>query len=320
VKGQLADFANFVVLLGLFSGTPIVLHAAGLNGPNLDLSTESPSYLAAPDEIQDKDPSPIADFFAHWSDRVDQARATQPHWETPLATPTPRLTQEVVGNILLERLGNGADLYNFGGGKGLDLIPTVTNQISFYTPPYEVRTEPDAAHGIGDWPFFLIKQRLVSANEENGNYIITAFVSGQAPIGDKSFTNNAYVVTPTLAAGKGWGRFNVQASFAVPVPLEFEEKIGTQLASNVTLQYHLWKYFWPEFEFNDTYWFDGERGGKDQLFVTPGIIFGPFPMSQRVKLNFGVGYQVAILPTKLTLEPLTPMFDHSVLFTTRIDF
>jgi hypothetical protein len=320
MRGQLTDFAHFVVLLGLFSGTPIVVHAANLNGPNLDLSTESPSYLAAPVELQDQDPSPIADFFAHWSDRVDQARATQPHWETPLATSTPRLTQEVVGNILLERLGNGADLYNFGGGKGLDLIPTVTNQISFYTPPYEVRTEPDAAHGIGDWPFFLIKQRLVSANEENGNYIITAFVSGQAPIGDKPFTNNAYVVTPTLAAGKGWGRFNIQASFAVPVPLEFEEKIGTQLASNVTLQYHLWKYFWPEFEFNDTYWFDGERGGKDQLFVTPGIIFGPFPMSQRVKLNFGVGYQVAILPTKLTLEPLTPMFDHSVLFTTRIDF
>jgi hypothetical protein len=320
MKDQLTDFAHFVVLLGLFSGTPIVVHAADLNGPNLDLSTESPSYLAAPDELQDQDPSPIADFFAHWSDRVDQARATQPHWETPLATSTARLTQEVVGNILLERLGNGADLYNFGGGKGLDLIPTVTNQISFYTPPYEVRTEPDAAHGIGDWPFFLIKQRLVSANEENGNYIVTAFVSGQAPIGDKAFTNNAYVVTPTLAAGKGWGRFNIQASFAVPVPLEFEEKIGTQLATNVTLQYHLWKYFWPEFEFNDTYWFDGERGGKDQLFVTPGIIFGPFPMSQRVKLNFGVGYQVAILPTKLTLEPLTPMFDHSVLFTTRIDF
>jgi hypothetical protein len=40
-------------------------------------------------------------------------------------------------------------------------------------------------------------------------------------------------------------------------------------------------------------------------------------MSQRVKLNFGVGYQVAVLPTKLTLEPLTPMFDHSVLFTAR---
>lgn len=50
---------------------------------------------------------------------------------------------------------------------------------------------------------------------------------GQASIGDKPFTNNAYAVTPTLAAGKGWGRFNIQASFAVPVPLEFEEQIGT---------------------------------------------------------------------------------------------
>ena len=79
---------------------------------------------------------------------------------------------------------------------------------------------------------------------------------------------------PTLAAGKGWGRFDIQASFAVPVPVELESNIGTSLASNVALQYHPSKYFWPEFEFNDTYWFDGERGGKDQLFVTPRIIFG----------------------------------------------
>jgi hypothetical protein len=65
---------------------------------------------------------------------------------------------------------------------------------------------------------------------------------------------------------------------------------------------------------------DGERGGKNQLFLTSGILLGPYPVSKRVKLNFGVGYQVAVLPTKLTLEPLTPMFDHSVLLTGRIDF
>ncbi len=313
--------AELVLLLtALLSGEPMAVRAADLNELNLDLNTPSPSYLAGPNTLQSEDPSPIVDYFAHWSDRVEQARATQPHWETPLATSTPRLTQEVISNILLERLGNGEDLYNFGGGKGLDLIPTTTNQISLYSPPYEVRTEPRAAHGLGDWPFFLLKQRLVSANEENGNYIVTAFVSGQAPIGDVPFTNNAYVVTPTLAAGKGWGSFDIQASVAVPVPLEFENKIGTSLASNVALQYHVWKYFWPEFEFNDTYWFDGERAGKDQLFLTPGIVFGPFPVNQSIKLNFGVGYQFAILPTKLTLEPLTPMYDHSVLFTARVDF
>jgi hypothetical protein len=145
-------------------------------------------------------------------------------------------------------------------------------------------------------------------------------VSGQAPIGDEAFTNHAYVITPTLAAGKGWGNFDIQASVAVPVPVEFENKIGTSLASNLALQYHFAKYFWPEFEFNDTYWFDGERGGKDQLFLTPGIIFGPFPISQRAKLNFGVEVSVRCSPTKLTLEPLTPMYNHAVLFTSRMGF
>jgi hypothetical protein len=86
-------------------------------------------------------------------------------------------------------------------------------------PPYLDRTEGEPAHGLGDWPFFLIKQRLLSANEENGNYILTAFLAGQAPIGDNAFTNHAYVVTPTLAAGKAGGISISRRQSVYPSPL-----------------------------------------------------------------------------------------------------
>jgi hypothetical protein len=44
-------------------------------------------------------------------------------------------------------------------------------------PPYEERSGKSAAQGIGDYPFLLIKNRFVSANEENGNYVLTGFLA-----------------------------------------------------------------------------------------------------------------------------------------------
>ena len=76
MKTRTADaFAQFAVLVGLLSGAPIVAQAADLNGLNINLNTLEPSYLSAPNNPQSEDPPPIADYFAHWSDRVDQARA-----------------------------------------------------------------------------------------------------------------------------------------------------------------------------------------------------------------------------------------------------
>jgi hypothetical protein len=310
------------LVAGFLSGAPIASQAGEQAALNADIDTWSLSYLSAPDNLQSEATSPILDYFAHWSDRVDQAQASQPHWITPLATTTPRLEQEYRYDQLDDHLGNGANLDNFGNGKGLELIPTTTNEIILGVPGYIVRTDVEAAHGLADWPFLLVKQRLVSANEENGNYIVTVFLAGQAPTGAEPFTNHSYVITPTLAAGKGWGNFDIQATVGVPVPVEHENEIGTTLVSNVALQYHFLKYFWPEFEFNDTYWFDGPRAraGINQLFVTPGIIFGRFQISQRVKLIFGVGYQFAVLPSQQILHPLTPTFDHGVLWTARVTF
>lgn len=262
----------------------------------------------------------IADWFAHWEDRVHVAQASQPHWMTPLATVTPRLEQEVRYDQVGEQLGNGAAVNVFDGGKGLELIPTTSNEIILNAPPYLQRFNKKAASGFGDWPFLLVKQRLLSANEQSGNYILTAFFSVQAPVGIAAFSNNAWVLTPTLAAGKGWGRFDVQATVGVPVPLENEREIGVQVATNVALQYHLGELLWPELEFNSIYWADGPRAGKTQLFITPGVIVGRILLGHGYKLIVGGGYQIAVSP-KLTVTPvLTPLYKSAYLVTTRVAF
>jgi hypothetical protein len=263
--------------------------------------------------------NPISDYFDHWFDRVHAAQSSQPTWMTPIATVTPRLEEEFRFDSLGEQLGNGAHIDNFDGGKGLELIPTTTNEVLINLPPYQQRFVKTPAAGFNDWPFLTVKQRFVSANAENGDYIITGFLGVQAPTGIAKFTNDAWVITPTIAGGKGWGRFDVQSTLGAPIPLSHENTIGTSLVWNTAFQYHVAQVFWPEFEVNTTYWFDGLRAGKTQVFLTPGIIFGRFPVGP-VKLIAGVGYQVAVSPI-LTLKPaLTPVYNNAVIATFRVAF
>ncbi len=259
-------------------------------------------------------------YFARWFDRVRAAQASQPHWITPVATVTPRLEQEIRFDAGFQQLGNGTYIDNWGMGKGLELIPTETNEILINIPPYQDRTRKKPAEGFGDDPILVIKQRFSSANDQNGNYIVTGFLGLQAPTGITAFTNHAYVVTPTLAGGKGWGDFDIQATLGVALPLSHQSDIGVSEIGNAAFQYHASEALWPELELNATHWNSGPRAGKTQVFLTPGLILGRFPISGRAKLIVGAAYQVAVSP-KVTATPvLTPTYSHQLIVTTRLTF
>ncbi len=283
-------------------------------------STATSAMTPAPTPADPPAGNAISNYFAHWFDRVRQAQSSQPHWMTPLVTVTPRLEQEFRTDFYIESLGNGASVTSYSNGKGLELIPTTTNEVILNVPTYTERYNVKPASGWNDWPFILVKQRLLSANEENGNYIVTAFLSAQAPIGIRAFTNHAWVITPTIAGGKGWGNFDVQATVGVVIPTAYERTIGTSVATNVAFQYHFLKYFWPEFEVNWTWWADGLRGGKNQVFLTPGIIFGRFNLVGRVNAIVGFGYQSAVSPNLTKSPVLTPTYNHAWVVTSRITF
>jgi hypothetical protein len=280
-------------------------------------AADATAPIAAPSAPAD----PIFAYFAGWQDRVEAAQASQPHWMTPMTTVTPRLEQEYRFDLSQQYLQNGAQIDNYGGGKGLELIPTTTNEILINVPNFEHRANVKAATGFADGNFVTIKQRLLSANEENGNYILSAFLGFQAPTGITAFTNQpAWIVTPTLAGGFGWGDFDVQATMGYTLPTNNLHAVGTSLVSSATLQYHFGEYFWPEFALNDTQWTSGERAGRNQLLVGPGIVFGRFQIYKRVKLSFGISYQLAVVPDHAIAEPLTPTYNHALILSMRMTF
>jgi len=83
-------------------------------------------------------PSPaIVDYFRNWFVRVSKTQAEQPHWVTPLVTVTPRLEQELRYDQIWQSRPNGQTLTSFGGGKGLELIPTEQIEVILGIPAWQ---------------------------------------------------------------------------------------------------------------------------------------------------------------------------------------
>jgi hypothetical protein len=271
---------------------------------------------AAPCHAQDFG-SAIADYFINWFPRVTQIQSEQPHWVTPLVTVTPRLEEELRYDQLWQANKLGVATDNFGGSKGLELIPIQNTEVILGIPPWIAhnghieRGPDDASDGWGD-ETFLVKYRLLSANEDNGNYILTAFMGFLVPTGARGNSAGHAEFTPTIAGGKGFGDFDVQSTVGVTFPNGGEDRLGWPLAWNTAFQYHVLKYFWPEFETNYTWFAQGERTGQSQLFLTPGILFGRFPIHDRVGVTIGGGFQVAVTTH--------PAYNHAAILSARIPF
>ncbi len=231
-------------------------------------------------------------YFADWFSRVDKTKNEQPHWITPVATTTPRLEEEYRYDQVWQTNRKGITTDNYGGGKGLELIPADKLEVIVNVPPYLSHHNPEVRDGFGDVAF-LVKYRLLSANEEGGNYILTAFLGWSLPTGQ--YTNGARhaVITPTLAYGKGLGNFDLQGTFGVGLPTADTSLVGRTYAWNNTFQYRVFGKLWPEVELNSTFFQEGKNDGQKQNFVTPGLVLGRFPLWGRVGFTFGAGYQIA---------------------------
>ena len=260
-------------------------------------------------------------YVENWFDRVDAARASQPRWAAPLITTTPLLVERMRVDGYDQQVGNRAHLMNYGAGKGLELISTTTNEVFIALPPYQERSNLKPVDGFTDWQFLLIKQRLLSANEQDGNYVVTAYLAAQAPISIPAYTSNAYVVTPTLGGGKGFGDGVIQATSSLAVPTDHGQLLGTAWTSNVSFQYRMAKILWPEVELIWTHWLDGaQRGGQNQAFVTVGAVVGTIKLTDRLGVALGIGDQFAVGPVQQVKPVLTPTYRNNVIFSARMPF
>jgi hypothetical protein len=254
--------------------------------------------------------SPDSSWTGEWLARVSETQAAQPHWMTPLATVTPRLEQELRFDVLHEVTPAG-DVTNIDNGKGLELIPTHRTELLINAPPYLFHENPKTANGPGDVSF-TVKYRFFARNEKKGNAILTGFLAGSIPTGTYKNGSTSAIVTPTLAGGKGWGKFDFQSTLAGTFPANSVNTLGRTIASNTAFQYHPQRFLWPEAEINSTFWKGGANDGKKQTLVTPGLIFGRFPIHRRVAFVAGAGFQIATTHYH--------QYNHAVTATIRVPF
>ena len=238
------------------------------------------------------DGSAVSDLLGDWFEQVARTQAEQPHWVTPLVTVTPRLEQEWRSDVVSQSQPHGVSTLNYGNGKGLELIPTEHTEIILGVAAYVEHEHSKSRDGFGDVNF-LVKYRLLSANEEQGNYILTAFLGASAPTGNHDNSVRQAIFTPTLAFGKGWGPFDVQGTVAGQIPNGDVGRLGTPFVSNTAFQYLAAERVWPELEVNLTHWPNGDNAGNTQVFLTPGIVVARLPLWKRLGFTLGVGVQIA---------------------------
>jgi hypothetical protein len=230
-------------------------------------------------------------FLSDWFRRSSRAESEQPHWAAPMFTITPRLVQQFRYDTGWQSI-NGFTNANYGGSKGLELVPVDRIELYVSAPPYITHTKPGLVDGIGDMTF-LFKYRAAAGNPENGNYVVTAILSATVPTGTHFNGSTDASVSPTLALGKGWGNFDVQGTVGVTIPTGHTNILGTPVVLNATAQYHVMKYFWPEVEVNSTMWANGRNDGKKQVFLSPGLVVGKLRLWKRLGFAFGGGVQIA---------------------------
>jgi hypothetical protein len=302
VRGKPLHLIRMIIIVGV-----AVSIIALTSGRVRAQTSATPSLLSFP---------AVENYFTNWFARVTQIQSEQPHWVTPLVTITPRLEEEFRYDQFWQSQAHGVTTDNFGGSKGLELIPFQNTEFLLGVPAWiahngaiqhKISKKTSTSDGWAD-ETFLIKYRLLSANEDTGNYIVTAFMGFSAPTGDDGNSNRHGIFTPTIAMGKGFGDFDVQTTAGISLPDGGLQRLGMPVAWNTAFQYHVLKYLWPEFEVNYTWWPNGEREGQTQVFLTPGIIVGRIPIHDRVGLTVGAGYQVAVTN------------HHSVVLTGRIPF
>jgi hypothetical protein len=306
LEDQMLKRSTFIAFAGLaLTGTAVSLfgQAASL-APSARVL--NPAIAAVPlyaDAEPAAAPSHSGSFIERYQARVSATQAEQPHWITPLVLVTPRLEQEIRTDFVHQYNPKGFAVWNYGNGKGLELIPERHIELLMNVPPFFNRSNGEQ-DGFGDISL-VGKYRFYARNEEHGNAIVTAFLNGSIPTGKNANGSCCAVITPTLAVGKGFGHIDFTSTAGGTLPVTNAVGLGRSIVWNSVAQYHIAKegtarFFWPELESNATFYKGGSNDGKNTDFITPGLVIGRIPLSHdakgnpgRLGLTFGAGEQIA---------------------------
>jgi hypothetical protein len=87
---------------------------------------------------------------------------------------------------------------------------------------------------------------------------------------------------------------DIQTTLAAGLPASGTDVLGRTIVSNTAVNYRIKGIVWPMVELNATSWSGGALDGKQEVFVTPGLVVGSFPLAERLHLGLGAGVQIAV--------------------------
>jgi hypothetical protein len=234
-----------------------------------------------------------SDWVHRWLRKVDEARASQPHFVSPIITTHVMLVQQYRYDTSWQQDPSGGTVTsNYGASRGLEIIPTTRLEVGMSPPNYLVH-QSSVADGFGDLAF-QVKFRAFSQPEGRGDYFVGFFFGGSLPTGSPPNGIGQTVLSPTLAAAKGIGHWDIQTTIGANLPVSGANVLGRAIVFNTAVDYKIKGRIWPMLEQNSVFWSGGTLGGKKQVFLTPGLVLGSFPVAERLRFAIGAGVQIAV--------------------------
>jgi hypothetical protein len=233
------------------------------------------------------------DWVHRWMRTVDKARASQPHFVSPIVTTHVLLVEQFRYDMSWQQDPAGGTLTsNYGASRGLEIIPATRLEVGFFPPNYLVH-QSNTPDGFGDFSF-QVKYRAFSAPEGQGDYFVGFFLGGSFPTGTPPNGLGHTVLSPTFAAAKGFGPWDIQSTIGANLPASGANTLGQTIIFNTAVDYRIKGKIWPMLEQNSSFWSGGALDGKKQVFLTPGLILGGFPLAERLHFTIGGGVQIAV--------------------------
>jgi hypothetical protein len=214
----------------------------------------------------------------------------------PLITSSSGIVQLARADFVRQYTSTHTLTWNYDNSKGFDFIPYYNTEVDINLPPYIQHNNPKVMDGAGDFSMVL-KYRLFASSAEQHNFVASFQVAGVGATGSYKNGSARNSINPTLVAGKGFGKFDVQSSLGGTLPTGSINTIGRTIVWNTVGQYLVGKMFWPELEVNSTFYNRGPNDGKNQTFVTPGLMVSKVKLRHdprdRLAVVFGAGMQIA---------------------------
>jgi hypothetical protein len=305
------SFCFLAVLIAVFAAT-LRAQTSGENDANpFSSSGPSPSLCGQPadecllnsaaldqngsnlNDTNDSNNHQQSDWVHSWMRKVDAARASQPHFVSPIVTTHVMLVQQYRYDMSWQQDPSGGTVTsNYGASRGLEIIPTTRLEVGIFPPGYFVH-QSKTADGFGDLSW-QVKYRAFSGTEGKGDYFVGFFLGGSFPTGTPPNGLGHTVLSPTFAAAKGLGPWDIQGTIGANLPTSGTNLLGRAIVFNTEADYKIKGKIWPMLEQNSTFWSGGTLDGKKEVFLTPGLVVGSFPLAERLHLTLGAGVQIAV--------------------------